>query len=359
MSHLPANSQKLKVVRGISVAKPQSNFAARLIIYSSISILLIDFTYKFAAGISIQNRQDCVLNTTLPKWAFMLYENLIELFLVVIVGIFAAALIEKYFSKVRRLIPRNCITAFIYASVIPICSCSAIPFVKTLENKIPYRALITFIIAAPLLNPYIIIVSMTILGYKYAVLRIICSFILAISTGYVVGFFRDRGSFADSRHWAGCGGSSGCSQVKESVFSASMNIIKKIAPYILAAGFISFLFEMINPEGWLKSIELSNSIPGTMAAILIGIPIYFCNGADVLFLKPFVHHGAISAGTAMAFSLTSTSICLSSFVMLLRYIGKRNTIIILASIILTTLLMSIMIQMLPIDFFSDIRMGWI
>ena len=357
MNYLSTDSSKLKLTGEISAVKSQSVFAAKLLVYSSILVLLTDFSYKLAAGITIQNRQSCVLNSVLPKWAFILYENLIELFLVVIAGIFAAALIEKYFSRVKRFIPKNCITAFIYASVIPICSCSAIPFVKSLENKIPYRALITFIIAAPLLNPYIVIISITVLGYKYAILRIVCSFILTVSIGYIVGFFSNLKGFALDQQDAGCRGNSKCSLKNVSVFLSSMNIIKKIAPFILAAGLLSFSFEMIDPTGWLKSIELNDSIPGTMAAVVIGIPIYFCNGADVLFLKPFVHHGAISAGTAMAFSLTSTSICLSSLVMLIKYIGKGNTIIILLSIFMVTLLLSLIIHILPIDFFSNIRMG--
>ncbi len=348
---------KLDSAEELYADRPQSVFAARFIIFSAISILLIDLSYKLAAGITFQTRESCVLHSTFPKWTFLLYENLIELFLIVIVGVFAATVVERYFLKVRRVLPRNCFTAFIYASVIPICSCSAIPFIKTMENKIPYRALITFVIAAPLLNPYIIMVSITVLGYKYAVLRIVCSLVLAVSTGYIVELFHKRENFARPYKLLGCGGQSICKMDNDSIFITSMNIIRKIIPFILVAGVLSFLFEMVNPGSWLQSLELDGGILGTAVAILVGVPIYFCNGADVLFLKPFIHHGAISAGAAMAFSLTSTSICISSMAMLIKFTGKKTAVVILISIIVVTILLSLIIQMLPVEFYSNMNLG--
>ena len=44
----------------------------------------------------------------------------------------------------------------------------------------------TFVVAAPLLSPYIIVLSFTALGPRYAVLRILSSFVLAATTGLVV-----------------------------------------------------------------------------------------------------------------------------------------------------------------------------
>ena len=158
-------------------------------IYFSIFLLIIDFIYKSWYGISYQNREMCVVYNFLPSVLFWIYEYFIELFLVVIVGVFVAVILERQFSKHKRFFPKNQFSAFIYASIIPVCSFSAIPMIETMKDKFKFCTLITFVVAAPLLNPYIVSLSFSVLGIKYGILRITASFVLAIITGLVVEYF--------------------------------------------------------------------------------------------------------------------------------------------------------------------------
>ena len=151
------------------------------VILVSFFLLIVDTIYKYAKGITYLNRQNCILYVSLPRTAFMFYEYFVELMLVVIAGIFVASLLEKYFFNLKRFMPNNPASAFLYASVIPVCSCSAIPLIKTMHHKISFATVMTFVIAAPLLNPYIIMLSISVLGVRYAVLRVACSFLLAVS----------------------------------------------------------------------------------------------------------------------------------------------------------------------------------
>ncbi len=56
----------------------------KILIFGSISILTIDLLYKTINGITYITREKCILFTTLPRWLFSVYENFIELFMVVI-----------------------------------------------------------------------------------------------------------------------------------------------------------------------------------------------------------------------------------------------------------------------------------
>jgi uncharacterized membrane protein YraQ (UPF0718 family) len=78
--------------------------------------------------------------------------------------------------------------------------------------------------------------------------------------------------------------------------------------------------------------------------ILIGIPVYFCNGADIILLQPFVNYMEMPLGTAMAFTLTSTSVCITSLIMIIKFIGKRLTSILLAYVFFMTLIMGYVIN---------------
>ncbi len=72
-------------------------------------------------------------------------------------------------------------------------------------------------------------------------------------------------------------------------------------------------------------------------------PFYFCNGAEVLFLRPLVNHG-FPLGTAVAFSLTSPAICTTSIAMLFKIIGKRLTVALVACVALISLALALLIN---------------
>jgi len=334
-------------LRSPGFLKFHRHFWKKALVHLSIILLSLDFIYKTIFGVTYQNRQDCILYDTLPRWAFLFYEYFIELMLIVVVGIFVAALIEKYFTKLGRFLPNNSFTAFLYASVLPVCSCSAIPIVKAVNHKIPFRVIITFIVAAPLLNPYIITISAAVLDWKYAILRIVCSFILAVVTGYVGEFFYVKMDNKKVGLLKSCSPNHCCLSKKSNIYDLTYVMFKKVFLFLIIAGALSVSLELISPEKFLNHWESNSNISGILLVILIGVPVYFCNGADVLFLKPLMQFANVPLGTAMAFSLTSTSVCITSLFLLAKYVGKKLTAIILATVVLITLLLGLIIQAIP------------
>jgi uncharacterized membrane protein YraQ (UPF0718 family) len=216
-----------------------------------------------------------------------------------------------------------------------------------MKGHIPFRAIITFVVAAPLLNPYIIMLSFTVLGAEYALLRIVCSFLLAVTTGYVVEFFWKRTGQAEMGNLQLCGNRGGCMARSRGVFETTYLIFKDILPFLIVAGTLGMAVELFAPGNFLKSLTFENNLMGTAMIMLIGVPVYFCNGADVLFLQPLMTHHYMPVGMAMAFSMTSTSVCVTSLVLLIRFLGKRLTLILLASVIATTMLMCYLMQVIP------------
>jgi uncharacterized membrane protein YraQ (UPF0718 family) len=321
-------------------------FFVKFFIFSSIFLLSVDTVYKYYNGITYLKREDCILYAILPKWAFILFEHFVELILIVTVAIFAAAIIEKYFIRLKKFIPKNTLSAFVYASVIPVCSCSAIPLMPAMRDKLPFRAIITFVVAAPLLNPYIIMLSVTVLGLRYAVLRIFCSFILAVSAGYIAEMVYKRMKHQELGVWNGCTNGGNCLGEGRNIYDDTFIIFKKILPFLIVAGVLSTAVDQFIPKHLFENYDLSNYFLGNALVILIGVPVYFCSGADVLFLQPLLQYSHLPLGTAMAFSLTSTSVCISSLILLIKFIGKKLTLVILASIIVITFLLSLGIRLI-------------
>ncbi len=314
------------------------------LVYLSFFVLSVDFVYRTINDINYMNRSKCILNQIIPPLLFLFYEYFIELAMIVIVGIFIAVVLQAWFSRFYRFFPTNPVTAFLYASVLPVCSCSVLPLLETLDEKLSYRTLITFIVAAPLLNPYIIVLSFTVLGPLYAVLRIFSSFLLAVCAGFVLELF-SGGKQAVNKHINFSCDSSNCVAPGNSPFEKSYHMFKKIIPYLVIAGILGIVSELLLPMQFMGNLNIGTGLKSLLVFVLVGIPIYFCNGTDVLFLRPLICNG-MGMGTAIAFSLTSTAICISSFVMLLKFLGKKQTVILTLFILISTILLGVAINLL-------------
>lgn len=310
----------------------------------SIALLVIDSIYRHINNISYLTREKCIVHGLLSKVGFLFFEYLIAFMIIVFFGIFLATLLKKYFSRYQRFYPKNAMTSFLYASLMPVCACAVIPLLKTMKGKLNFRTLITFIVAAPLLSPYIIILSFSVLGVKYAILRIVCSFILAVSSGYLLELFYNKKDKVELDKFKTCDDKS-CVTEKADIYLDTYSIFMQILPYLILAGIMGIIFELFVPKNFLSNLHVTDNILGIMIVISIGLPFYFCNGTEVLFLRPLMCWGGFSLGTAMAFSLTSTAICITSMVMLLKFIGKRLTFILLGNIIIVTLVLSYLIDL--------------
>lgn len=309
---------------------------AKILIVSALVFLIADTLYMNIAGIAYGNKELCILYKILPRWAFFIYEYFIELLIIVLLGLFGGVLIEQYSYKIKRFFPSNQVLAFFYASILPICSCGVIPVVESMKKRVSIKTIVTFILAAPLLNPYIVFMSISVLGIKYAILRIIAAFILAVSSGIIVEFVVKLFQLEIPGIYENC--STGCETNRKNPYLKTMVYLKKLLPYIMIAALLTFIFEYIQPQKYLETLSFSNESFAVVLMMLIGIPIYVCNGADVLFLKPLLTYTDLSITGALTFSLTSSAICISSIVILVKFFGKRITIALIFALIATILI---------------------
>ncbi len=330
-------------INTITLKNPGKNTPVRIFIFTALFILSADFVYKTLYNITYINRDQCFLYKSLPKIGFLSYEYFIELPLIVLLGILVSVMLESYFSRYRRFYPRNPVTSFVYASVIPICACGVLPLTVSMKESLNFRTIITFVVAAPLLNPYIIMMSFFTLGAEYGILRIASSFILAVSSGYVLEFFHKREMGMQYASALGCKPQS-CSKVSGDTYTKTWSIFKQVLPYLVLAGIFGILMELYMPLNLLKDKFADHGTLGLILSIIVGIPVYLCNGAEVLFLRPLINCGGLSQGAAVAFSLTSTAICLTSIVMLTKFIGKKLTVILTIHIMVMTFLIGVVID---------------
>ncbi len=326
--------------------KYKRNHIDKLLKYSIwiiLALLVIDTLYAYWYGIRFQAKETCIVYRFLPRWLFLINEHVIELFMQVTAGAFAGVLVGKYVARYRALFPKNQIAAFLYASVIPVCSCSAIPLIDSMKSKASLRTLMTFVIAAPLLNPYVIFLSFSVLGVNYALLRIAGAFFVSILAGSIVAWFHTLTGKPDIGVHHNCDNSS-CSVAGETnCYRKTWKLITQILPYILLAGVTGLLFELTGPLEIIKSLPMQGSLYSLIIVTIIGVAVYVCNGADIVFLAPLLRHTDLGMGNAIAFSLTSNAICVSSIIILSRFLGRKLTGALVGSVFLLVIAFSLMI----------------
>ena len=332
-----ANTTQIKLSMQQSVA--------RIIVFTAVLIMVTDTVYMNLNGLYDGDHTKCIVFSSMPKWSFYLLENVGELFIVVILGVMIGVIAEQYFRKIKRFYPRNQMLAFAYAAILPVCSCGVVPLIDSMKRRTSLKVIVTFVCAAPLLDPYIVFLSYTVLGLKYVVIRIISAFLLAYLAGWIVELAVKKLKWDNWTENGTCGRK--CDFVAErDPFVKTMKITKKLLPYILFAGLLSFVFAMLDTKELLHGINLNVEPFSSIIMTAFGVPIYMCHGADVIFLKPFLQYTDMSLGSAMAFSLSSSAICISSIVMLSKYLGKRIAALLTGVICVLIVTLSLLINVI-------------
>jgi uncharacterized membrane protein YraQ (UPF0718 family) len=75
----------------------------------------------------------------------------------------------------------------------------------------------------------------------------------------------------------------------------------------------------------------------------VGTPLYLCTGEEVIFLKPLMDLG-LPLGHAVAFTITSTGICISAIAVLFRVIGRKHTIALVAGFVVLPFILGYVIN---------------
>jgi hypothetical protein len=211
-----------------------------------------------------------------------------------------------------------------------------------MQGRMKFVTTMSFVLAASLLSPYVLVLSFSVLGVTYGVLRIVSSFILVMATAYILGLLKRDDARAETV-WIVAGCAKTCDGQEGDVYLETYEMFKSLLPYLLMGGALGVILELIGPRAFLLGQQTGKGLIGAFIWVLIGIPLYFCNGAEVLFLRPLVNHG-FPLGTAVAFSLTSTAICTTSIAMLFKIIGKRLTVALVACVALISLALALLIN---------------
>ena len=264
----------------------------------------------------------------------LVFRYFIRLFPMLVGGALLAGVIQRYVAFGKFRVPSSMIGAGAFASVVPMCSCAAIPVAHSLlmSKKMTLRAVVAFLFVMPVLNPFVIFVGTTVISWEYTALRIASVFLLAIITGLLVEKF--IGVQEEGPLGMACYSCQGCSKAikvgahnpKPSVLLATYDTFFSFFLYMVIGIAIGAAVAKYLPAPIVGKYLSSNTL-GLLLATTVGLPIFICSGEEIVILKPLLDLG-LPMGHAIAFTIAGNGICFASLPILYPCFGKKGTILI-------------------------------
>ncbi|TDB52788.1 permease [Photorhabdus khanii] len=214
------------------------------------------------------------------KFFTIISTELIILFLVVS---FIVAMMQEYIpaSTVQRLLTgrglRGNLVGAGLGAVTPFCSCSTIPVTVSLLNAgAPFGATMSFLVSSPILNPVILGLLVTLLGWKFTLFYGVSAFILSVAVGAIWQFFGLERDVKKVRV-VGNNSSPGPNDLKSRLSRASraaFSLFKTSLPYLLIGAGIGSLIYGVVPGEWIANIAGADNPFAIPVAAAVGVPLY-------------------------------------------------------------------------------------
>ena len=258
----------------------------------------------------------------------------IKIFILLILIVYLITFLRSYFplEKIRvYLSGKNKIIGHILASIFgiitPFCSCSAIPlFLGFLQARIPLGVAFSYLVSAPLSDPVVFALLISMFSWKIAVLYVAFGVIISIVVGLIIGAMNmekevlievkplDNISYTED-------GTLFKHRIKES-WDYSVDIFKKIYLYIIIGVGVGAFIHGFIPEDFISKYAGGDVWYAPIVAVIAGIPMY-SNELGILPIIEVLTQKGVLIGTALSFMMAIVALSLPEAMILKRVISIK------------------------------------
>lgn len=221
------------------------------------------------------------------------------------------------------------INASILGAVLPGCACSTMPVAEGLKEKgANLSTVASFIMVSPLLSPQTVVLTYALLGWRFTLARVAFSLAGAIILGIIFNYLEKlkvRGFIPSDKSLDAASESSlisACKEEKISFWKSFFNIIKELGKYFILGMFIASFLTVFIPKEAISKYIGSSGVFAYLVAVLVGIPIYICEGEEIPITLALLKLG-LGPGPAFSFLLGSVGTCIPTMIMAQKVIGKK------------------------------------
>jgi uncharacterized membrane protein YraQ (UPF0718 family) len=300
-----------------------------------------------------------VLFSILPLSLFLELGPKLNLFATVFLGIFIEALpylligtlisglVEVFVDRdqIARLIPKRssaaAVTGALMGLVFPVCECGVIPLTRRLFHKgLPLSAGIAFLLAAPVLNPIVIISTAAAFGWGAMLLwRVGFTLLIAIVIGLVFSIEKKPlnvllGPVVVPHEHEHKTASSFIEKVKQALVICADEFFE-MGRYLIFGALLAAILQTFIPQKTLLSVG-SGPVLSVLVMQLLAVILSICSTVDAFVALGFA--GTFSFGSLLSFLVFGPMVDIKSVFMYLQVFRRRPV----AYLVILPLLMSLL-----------------
>ncbi len=281
-------------------------------------------------------------------------------------GLIVVGVLHLFFKRelILRFLGGNHYKASVNACLLgvplPLCSCGVIPTsVYLSKNGASKSAVLAFLVSTPQTGVDSIMATFGTLGPVFAVFRPFAAFIMGVVTGIFTELFNRKDDVIfDSDEPETCSGDScngeSCStehheEKPVNRFKYMMNyafgeFLDDISIHFIVGLIIAALISFYIPDNFFAETSINSGLLGMIVVILIGVPMYICATSSIPIAVALIMKG-FSPGVAFVFLTVGPATNAATIAILFKAIGKKNTLIYLASIIAGSVIFALLFDL--------------
>ncbi len=234
-----------------------------------------------------------------------------------IISAYASPASVAWISRGSRL--RQALSGVAVGLPLPICSCGVVPLYQSLMKQgASTTAAVAFLVATPELGIDAILLSVPLLGVKFAVVRVVAAALVAIIVALVLGSLARR---IETRRPLPTAADAPPprDRLRAALQTGFGEMVDHTAPWIMLGLIVAALAAPALEGSWITDI---NPAAGVVIFALIGLPLYICASASTPLVAVLVAAG-VSPGAGLALLLTGPATNVATLGILTRMHGRR------------------------------------
>ena len=327
------------------------------VILISISILLIIITSQFPILEFLPQ-----IWSKVPVFATIFLGIFIEAIPFLLLGTLGSGFVEAFIDhdQLQRLIPRNALlgalTGSLLGMIFPVCECGVVPLTRRLFNKgLPVAAGISFLLAAPVLNPIVILSTSAAFGWGWMLVgRLGLSMLIAVTTGLVFSVVKSPGEILLPSQWLHKKAIP--LQVIEQP-KASLSLREKLnqmaviaadefyemGRFLILGAALAAAMQTLIPQQLLLQVG-RGPVTSVLVMLALAVILSICSTVDAFVVLGFV--SIFSPGAILAFLIFGPMVDIKTTLMYLSVLNKRSVIYLILFPLFMSLLAGLLINLL-------------
>lgn len=274
------------------------------------------------------------------------WQVLLELSPSLLLGLLIAGLMHVYLPSglVRRGLSGANLRSVARASLIgvplPLCSCGVIPTALGLRNDGASRGATTaFMISTPATGVDSILVSSSLLGWPFAIFKVVSAFAIGIIGGLLVNRFTTPDTIANQApppvtEVSRTEGLAGALRY------ALFDLLAAIDLWLIAGVLVAALLTTLLPADYFADQTWSQGLLGMLVVLAVAIPLYVCTTGSVPIAASLIAAG-MPAGSALVFLMAGPATNLATLGAVYRALGGRVLMLYLGTVVVMSVLLGL------------------